>query len=94
MQRNKYLMQRLADAADLGGETLPGVPVIEIAGDRRVIIEGHRGVIAYSRTKICVRLPYGNGSVCGQDLELTCMTRDQLVISGRIDCVQLERRNG
>lgn len=94
MQRNKQFIQRIADAADLGAEPLPGIPVIEIAGDRRIIVEGHRGVAAYSRTKICVRLSYGCASVCGQDLELNCMTRDQLVISGRIDCVQIERRNG
>ena len=94
MQRNKHLMQRIADAADLGSETLPGVPVIEIAGERRVIIEGHRGVTGYSRTKICVRLSYGHAAVCGQELELSCMTRQQLVISGQIDCVQLERRGG
>lgn len=90
MSRN--WMQKLADEADLSAEPLPGVPVVEIAGECRVLIERHGGVTEYSRERICVKVRYGIVCVCGCSLELTRMTRQQLVISGRIDCVQLQRR--
>lgn len=90
--QNKHWMQRLADGADLSGETLPGVPVVELAGDRRVLIERHGGVTEYSRERIRVKVCFGQVCICGCALELTRMTRDQLVISGRIDGVQLLRR--
>ena len=92
MKNTKGLMQKLADSADLTGETLPWVPVVELAGDRRVLIERHGGVTEYTRERICVRVSYGQVAVCGCGLELSRMNRDQLVISGRIDCVQLHRR--
>lgn len=87
-------LQRLADGAELSDEMLPGMPVVEIAGERRVLIERHGGVIEYSRERICVKVDYGRVCVCGCGLKLTCMTAAQLVISGQIDCVQLQRRNG
>ena len=92
MQKMNW-MQKLADGTDLSGETLPGVPVVEIAGENRVLIERHVGVIEYGRERICVKVRHGFVWICGCGLELTRMAREQLIISGRIDCVQLQRRN-
>lgn len=92
MVQKKHWMQRLADSAELDAEPLPGVPVVELAGDSRVLIERHGGVTEYSRERIGVKVRYGTVNICGCNLELTRMTREQLVVSGRIDCVQLHRR--
>ena len=91
MERRNW-MQKLADEADLPAEPLPGVPVVELAGDRRVLIERHGGVTEYSGERICVKVRYGLVCICGCGLELACMTREQLVVTGRIDAVQLQRR--
>lgn len=90
--KGRNWVQRLADGADLAAEPLPGVPVVELAGERRVLIERHGGVTEYSPERICVKVCYGQVCVCGCGLELTCMTRNQLMISGRIDGIQLLRR--
>lgn len=87
-----HWMQRLADGADLQGEQLPGVPVVEIGGDRRVLIERHMGVTEYSKERICVHMSYGTVCICGCGLELSRMTKQQLVITGHIQTVQLQRR--
>lgn len=92
MGRGRYLLERLADEADLTVEPLPGQPIVEIAGDRRVLIENHFGVKEYSRERITVKVKYGFVSVCGCQLELMRMTREQLVICGKIDGVTLQRR--
>lgn len=92
MIRKGNWARQLADQADLHEEHLPGVPLVELAGDRRVLIEGHCGVTEYSGHRIRARVRYGEIAVCGCGLELTVMTRQQLVISGRIDCVELQRR--
>lgn len=94
MVHNKQWLQRIADGMELDGEMLPGVPVVELAGDGRVLIERHGGVTEYSRERIGVKVRYGTVCVCGCGLELTRMTREQLVISGRIDCIQIHRRCG
>ena len=77
---------------DLPGESIPGQVLVEIAGDNRVLIENHRGVREYSRERIGVNVQYGLLLVCGSCLELRCMTREFLVICGRIDGITLKRR--
>ena len=83
----------LWDRLDLPGESLPGQVLVEITGENRVLIEHHCGVREYSRERIGVKVKYGMLQVCGSCLELRCMTREQLVISGTIDCIVLKRRN-
>ncbi len=92
MGRGYSILAHLADEADLTAASLPGQPIVEIAGERRVLIENHRGVKEYSRERISVQVAYGLVSVCGCGLELLRMTREQLVICGRIDGVALLRR--
>ena len=91
MQKRNWL-QKLAAETDFSSEPLPGVPIVELAGERRVLIERHAGMTEYSRERITVKVSYGFVCVCGCALELTRMTREQLVITGRIDCVQLQRK--
>ena len=80
------------DRLDLPGESFPGQVLIEITGENRVLIEHHRGVREYSQDRIGVNVKYGVVQICGSCLELRCMTKDLLVISGKIDCVHLIRR--
>lgn len=92
MGRGRFLLDRLTEEADLAGEPLPGQPIVELAGDRRVLIENHFGVKEYGSQRITVKVKYGCVSICGCGLELQRMTREQLVICGRIDCVTVQRR--
>lgn len=79
------------DAIGLPEEPLPMEPLVEVAGDRRVIIENHRGVIQYGCTLIRVKVKFGCVSISGTELRLSRMTKGQLVISGWIDSVELCR---
>lgn len=88
----RFFLEKLEEDADLSLESLPGQPIVEIAGDRRVLIEKHYGVKAYGRDKIIVKVKYGSVCICGCGLELLRMTREQLIIRGKIDSVILQRR--
>lgn len=92
MTKGKELWHRLIREGDIYAEPLPGVPIIELAGDRRVLIENHFGVREYSRERIGVKVKFGLVVVCGQGLELSRMTRQMLVIQGNVETVTLERR--
>lgn len=94
MSSKRDLLDRLTEQMDFVGEPVPGQPIIELGGDRRVLVENHLGITQYCRDKICIKVTYGLITVCGSDLELSRMTRQQLVISGRIDSVSIIRRNG
>ena len=88
------IMEFLADLAELETEPMPAQPIVEIAGDHRVLVENHRGVSAYSAERILINVSFGTVCICGCGLRLIRMTKEQLVIRGRIDTVSLQRRNG
>lgn len=92
LDRELTFWQRLAQQKDLNAQPLPGLPIVELAGERRVLIEEHQGVEAYSPLEIGIRVPFGRILVRGTGMELTRMTREQLVIHGNIESVSLERR--
>lgn len=90
MQRKNW-MERIVSAADLPDEPVPGIPLVEIAGERRVLIENHCGVTEYSPQSICVRVKFGRICVSGNGLSLARMTKGQLIISGKVDSIHLMR---
>lgn len=91
--RSVRFLERLTEGADLPGEPLPGQAIVELAGDHRVLIEKHGGVTQYSAERIGVRVNYGTVCIVGCGLELKQMTKERLVIAGRIDSVNLIRRD-
>ena len=91
--KQRGMWERFSMEAGLEEETIPGQPIVELAGDRRVFIEDHRGVREYSRERITVGMKYGAIQICGCGLELSSMTRNTLLIRGRIDCVEVKRRD-
>ena len=91
--QNNHWMQRIAEGMDLSGEAMPGLPLVEITGDRSVLIEWHRGVAAYSNTEISVVVSYGQVNIHGNQLKLQYMSKETLIIIGRIDSVELMRRS-
>ncbi len=90
MERGR-LYNRLCQLSAIGSGTIPGVPLIEIIADRRVLIENHRGVYRYTREQICVHTTSGMIRIDGQKLFLEKMSHDQLTVVGRIDGVSMCR---
>lgn len=91
MDKGLKLMDRLTTAADLPEEPIPGIPLIEVLGDRRVLIEHHKGIKEYGCQMIRVQVSYGQVCVAGEDLLLSKMVKGQLVISGSIREIRLLR---
>ena len=91
MKQQKGVLRKLYEKTDLLYQPLPGVPVVELAGDRRVLVERHQGVTEYGTSRICIQVKYGQLCVCGDTMELVLMTGEQLVITGRIDSITLLR---
>ncbi|MBE6925340.1 MAG: sporulation protein [Ruminococcaceae bacterium] len=92
MKHKGNLLDKMAYAIDLPGEPLPGQPIVELVGQQRVLIENHRGVVQYGDTEICIRVSYGCVRVCGRDLRLMRMNKEQLIISGCVENVILCKR--
>ncbi len=89
MKQRRHVLERFSG---LSVAPLPGVPVVELAGERRVLIENHMGITEYGTEKICVQVKYGYICICGMSMVLTRISKEQLVICGHIDSVTLVRR--
>ena len=92
MERKEHWVQRLADGSQLYGESMPGQTIIEIVDDRRVLIERHEGVVEYGTQRIQVLAKYGAICIMGCGLQLKHMTKQQMIVCGQIDSVQILRR--
>ena len=73
-------------------ELLPRELLVELFSFHRVVIENHCGVIKYEPESICVKTKEGVLHVLGESLLLAIMTKEQLVITGEISSVRLEKR--
>lgn len=73
-------------------ELFPDLPIVELAGSHRVLVENHLGVTQYSTERIGIKMKYGQLQINGCGLILEHMTKVKLVVTGRIDGICLERR--
>ena len=91
MGKSSYLPS-VPDAISRCATPLPGVPLVEVCNSKRILIENHQGVAAYGKDRILIHVRFGAVCVCGCNLEIVHMTKEQLIICGRIDSVALQRR--
>jgi len=92
MGRGGNFFERMSEQADAGAESLLKLPIIELASDRRVLVENHLGIKAYCREKIMVNVKLGYICICGNHLQVLKMTREQLVVCGKIEGISIHRR--
>lgn len=91
MKHDRKILDWLTQDMDFPLESIPGKGIVELAGTNRCLIENHHGVIQYSSTQIGVKMNYGKIIVCGCNLELQHMSKEQLVISGKIEKINLNQ---
>lgn len=91
MKDRMRFYDRLAHLSALGNGTVPGVPLIEIIADKRVLIENHHGVCRYTHDQICVKTALGVIRIDGKCLFLEKMTKEQITVIGRIEGIYICR---
>ncbi len=85
----KTVRRLLSD--ELIRESLPNRPIIELCSDTRLYIERHLGIYDYSDMEIHIGVHFGKIVIRGGCLKLARMSKESLVITGNINCVELIR---
>ena len=83
------LLERTAEALDLPGDVLAGLPHIELTGNRELRMENHKAILAYGEEEIRISGGKLEITVRGRGLELRAMNAGQLFITGAIQGVEL-----
>ena len=65
-----------------------GVPLTEVLGNKRILIENHHGIVAYGDANISVKISRGSICIEGRDLEISYMSKDRIIVKGHIDCIR------
>ena len=83
------LLERTAEALDLPGDVLAGLPHIELTGNRELRMENHKEILSYGGEES--RTSGGKLEITGRGrgLELRAMNAGQLFITGTIQGVEL-----
>ena len=50
--KKERLLERTAEALELPGDVVAGLPRVELTGDRELRMENHRGILAYGAEEI------------------------------------------
>lgn len=91
MKRRIGIIQHAALGMELPSEPILGMPLVEIFGNCRVLIENHSGVTGYSNCEISVCTRFGTYFISGNKLEIVNMTKYRLVITGVIESVAIKK---
>ena len=87
--KKEGLLERTAEALELPGDVVAGLPRVELTGDRELRMENHRGILAYGSQEIQISGGRLVVKVRGEDLELRAMNAGELLITGTLRGVDL-----
>lgn len=86
------IWRKLLDSSGMEDECSPGQSVVELLGENRVLIENHRRIVEYKLEQIRIGMNYGILCILGRNLQLRHITSRKLLIIGRIERLELQRR--
>ena len=92
MAHEHSVWRKLLDISGLEDECLPGRPVVELFDDNRLLIENHKRILIYEQDQICVAVRYGTLCVLGSNLRLRKISGKKLLITGKINRLDIQRR--
>lgn len=81
------LRQKIANSFDASKEVILDVPKIELLGNSEAVIENYKGIVEYTPEKIVLEANPCQIGICGEKLEIKCVTQEMLFVSGVIDSI-------
>jgi sporulation protein YqfC len=75
---------------DLPSEAF-GASMIEITGQRQILLHGQKGIRSYSETEIIIERSDCAVQVQGQGLSIVIMTGEELLLRGSLELVRFLR---
>lgn len=90
MKHIRGLCEDLTDRLELPREAVGGEAKLTMWGDRRLLIENHRGVLAYGTEEIRVAAGRRQLVVRGAQLYMSAMNREELLVCGRMQSLEWE----
>jgi sporulation protein YqfC len=81
-------LRKLSGLLDIPPSAIPGVPQIELGGNREAVIDGCQGILEYSEDAIKLAAGKLNMQFTGRGLQIKVLTHDSAVIEGFITSIE------
>lgn len=90
MRQNKK-MSRLNELLEIPKEVSSNVPKITIIGFEEMLIENYKGILEYNEIFIRISTYIGIIDISGFNLNLSQMTEDDILVSGKVENIEFEK---
>ena len=90
MFRAKRTIGRIENMLEIPKEITSNEPKITIVGFNRMLVENYKGILEYEDISIRIKTSLGILNISGFGLNLNQMTGDDIVVTGKIESVELE----
>lgn len=77
-------LMRQAQESFLADDFGVDLPRIEILGDKRVLVENHKGILEYGDTLMRINCGHMVVKIVGEALELRALSLSELAVTGKI----------
>ena len=81
-------LRNFAKESDIPLSVIKDGSYYEINSNREINVEGCRGIIQYEKNLVKLNMQNMITIFCGRNLEIKCLTKDSLVITGFVTSVQ------
>ncbi len=80
---------KVADALELPGELVPGIPKITVLADREIEIFNFKGILEFESNIVRVNTNMGIVSVFGRDFDIKAITDESITLCGRAEKIEI-----
>ena len=82
--------QKKKNFLEMPKEIISNIPKITIVGSNEMLIENYKGILEYEEFFVRVNTYIGIINVNGLNLNLNQITEDDIIITGKIDSIDIE----
>ncbi len=82
-------VERVADLLELPRDVVLDLPRLTLVGKLQLTVENHRGLVEYTPERVRIAVHEGEIVVTGRGLAIGSVYRDEMIIGGRIDGLEL-----
>ena len=90
--RNSKRFSKINEILEIPKEVSTDIPKITIIGFEEMLIENYKGILEYDEIFIRISTHIGIIDISGLNLSLNQMTEDDILISGKIENIEFEKR--
>ena len=90
MSRAKRTFSRFEDMLEIPKEITSNELKVTIVGFKQMLIENYKGILEYEDILIRIKTSMGILNITGFGLNLNQMTGDDILVTGKIESIELE----